>query len=753
MDEDLLARLKSSVELLAATIEAQITNNSALIDSTKDRLKTEEDERKATNAAAAEAARRRRVEKAQHDAQQEDHKRTREAVGKANDSLKKFYNEVLKISDAGIQFAGTIGTTATKGVQLELKNRAAVATQLFRLDLDRVVSAEQIKSAQQSLAQSFVSTREGMQLSATGARQFAQNLKGGFKSEFELTGQSLRALVTAGLATEKQFDSFRKASGRAGLTSDQFATIVNKNSLSFMLYGQRFAKAAVEAERMGISLASVQAAQESMVTNLDGTIDTIAQINQLGGQIDFGTLTRINEFQGPEATLKYLQATIPPALFQSASTRALLKGFGVPIEDLMKSANSAQASAADQIEQSMTESERATGVLTKALGFLGSVTSRVTMILNGSFLGLALAAGYAAKQLFNVKGDIKGALSEMIGPKAAMGARILGAGAGIAGVGMSAYQAYQAKKEGQSILPSVISGALSGAMAGFSMGGPYGALIGAVLGGGGTAIAGMARGGLVRGPGTATSDSILTPLSDGEFVINANATKAIGLDVLTALNSGARVGYGRYSGGAAKALNVADTSLDTADILTADTPQLARFLSTLKTFNRTDMLQALQRLGTGVKNLQAVNTFGQGVVMATRGIPLAGSLLGGAIEGAQEYNETGSIANAIFKGLFSTVGAIGGTAAGMMTGNPFVAALSGVAGGKLGEAAYDTLFNATNTNRQVATQANTDVGLTSTIKDLISTINDSTTSVDMNGQIQQVPRMRLAGVRSRYEVG
>ena len=52
----------------------------------------------------------------------------------------------------------------------------------------------------------------------------------------------------------------------------------------------------------------------------------------------------------------------------------------------------------------------------------------------------------------------------------------------------------------------------------------------------------------------------------------------------------------------------------------------------------------------------------------------------------------------------------------------------------------------------VATQANTGVGLTSTIKDLITTINDSTTSVDMNGQIQQVPRMRLAGVRSRYEV-
>jgi len=46
---------------------------------------------------------------------------------------------------------------------------------------------------------------------------------------------------------------------------------------------------------------------------------------------------------------------------------------------------------------------------------------------------------------------------------------------------------------------------------------------------------GRATGGLVRGPGTSTSDSIETRLSDGEFVVNAASTKAF-LPLLNAIN-------------------------------------------------------------------------------------------------------------------------------------------------------------------------------------------------------------------------
>ncbi|WP_159990806.1 phage tail tape measure protein [Pelistega ratti] len=88
--------------------------------------------------------------------------------------------------------------------------------------------------------------------------------------------------------------------------------------------------------------------------------------------------------------------------------------------------------------------------------------------------------------------------------------------------------------------------------------------LGGFLGGGGASlptvtptnfvsVGGMATGGFVRGPGTGTSDSIPTMLSNGEFVINARATKA-NLKLLEAINSG-RVQY-RAMGGAVGSVNL-----------------------------------------------------------------------------------------------------------------------------------------------------------------------------------------------------
>lgn len=51
-------------------------------------------------------------------------------------------------------------------------------------------------------------------------------------------------------------------------------------------------------------------------------------------------------------------------------------------------------------------------------------------------------------------------------------------------------------------------------------------------------IKGKARGGLVTGPGTGTSDSIPTMLSNGEYVIRSAAVDRVGLDTLNAINAG-----------------------------------------------------------------------------------------------------------------------------------------------------------------------------------------------------------------------
>ena len=54
----------------------------------------------------------------------------------------------------------------------------------------------------------------------------------------------------------------------------------------------------------------------------------------------------------------------------------------------------------------------------------------------------------------------------------------------------------------------------------------------------GASVLKKAKGGAIIGPGTSTSDSIPALLSNGEYVINADAAAQIGRTTLDALNSG-----------------------------------------------------------------------------------------------------------------------------------------------------------------------------------------------------------------------
>lgn len=88
-------------------------------------------------------------------------------------------------------------------------------------------------------------------------------------------------------------------------------------------------------------------------------------------------------------------------------------------------------------------------------------------------------------------------------------------------------------------------------------GGLGGAASGAAAGAAGAigGLAALATGGLISGPGTGTSDSILARVSAGEYVVNAAAVKAVGVQALHRINSlGAglpRFATGGMVGGAA----------------------------------------------------------------------------------------------------------------------------------------------------------------------------------------------------------
>ncbi len=481
MEED-FEQGSSAIQKLTESILALINANKEAEQASLERAKSEK-----------EAAERKKKEKEIDDNYKANKK-------KLIESSKRLGEEFLKIGDAGIKFASSLGTSATRGVQLEFQNRVALISQiksLITLDANRIITGEQQRAAQQALTDTFISTREGFELSAKGTQAFAANLKGGFKSEFQLTNESLRALVTTGMATEAQFENFRKASGRASLSSGQFANIVNKNTLSFLLYGPKFAKAAVDAERLGISLSGLQAAQEGLVTNLDGTIDTVAQLNQLGAQLDFGTLVKVAEQEGPEALLAYARATIPANLLQSTSTRALFKQLGISAEDFLK-AGGQQKSAAESIEEQMTKAAKKTDSFGATIL---TVASRTKELLLSSFGMVALAGFAAARALFAVaaSGGARGIGGMLPGLSKGMSGLLsytstalqiapvissIAAGIGIVGGGM---------------IGKSVGGSTAGSFGGSAIGTILGGLIGtAIMPGAGTYI-GMGLGGMLGG--------------------------------------------------------------------------------------------------------------------------------------------------------------------------------------------------------------------------------------------------------------
>lgn len=103
------------------------------------------------------------------------------------------------------------------------------------------------------------------------------------------------------------------------------------------------------------------------------------------------------------------------------------------------------------------------------------------------------------------------------------------------------------------VLSSLISQLIQAAL--------YALIVASVTGGGGGFAArwksafgkGFAGGGAVDGEGTGTSDSIPAMLSNGEYVLNAKATKALGVPFLNGLNTGRISGFaaGGLVGGSA----------------------------------------------------------------------------------------------------------------------------------------------------------------------------------------------------------
>lgn len=273
---------------------------------------------------------------------------------------------VQQIAAYGDALAGTIGETRIASVNLTRALREQMSG-MATLPTDYYASFEQLTSIVTAASRQFISLQEGLEFSARGAAVFGVELNRGFGAPFRLTKDALDALIVTGMSTTEQFEQFRRSTGRAGLTSEQFSQIVGKNTLSFLLFGNAISRGIADLESLGVQTQNLISIQKGVVGNLEGTIDTVNQLNMLGAQIDLTELLQLSELGDPIQTFQYLLKTIPEDLMKSSTSfRSLASTLGVDAETFLR-AGEQRVRARSDIETKLTQplSEQQTEVAGK----------------------------------------------------------------------------------------------------------------------------------------------------------------------------------------------------------------------------------------------------------------------------------------------------------------------------------------------------------------------------------------------------
>lgn len=531
-------------------------------------------------------------------------------------------------------------------------------------------------------------------------------------------------LVVGGDVTKNTFIGQFRAAGLTAASALKFAAEnANLVAIAGSKYANELARAAANAQRIGVGLDRTEALADGIVGDFEGALERFSELRAMGVEVDFNKLAAVAGTGTPQEVLSELQGQLGgnQQLLQELQRNRFLKvalerDLGLNVAEITRLAAGETAKAPEQTQEEKDRTAR-----DMLLERVGTVTSGIGKLI-GAFIGVNafLGANTMATNAntLAVGGQTSGMISKltgMVGKLSGLGSGLSGlakfgiggAGVGI-GIGGSLYGRELVKegKTGAGIGLGTLAGLVGGGLLAVATGGaaiPF-LLGGAALGGGisATGMIGRAKGGLVTGPGTATSDSILTPLSSGEFVINAAATKRLGVDALSALNAGASLGIGRKMGGSpsiTRAANFANNAT-AVGISAVEKGAVNQFVK-----NSVPYVASLGKYGKTIDLTRDVTTvFGKVGKYSPRllkelgknlkVVPVIGSILGGLITGYDEYKKSGSLTRAFGKGGFSTLGGlVGSVGLGMLTaGNPIAASLGAIGGSMAGESAFDKLF-------------------------------------------------------------
>lgn len=288
--------------------------------------------------------------------------------------------------------------------------------------------------------------------------------------------------VAGATSVQQQFITQFRA---AGLTANQALVFAAKNAnlvaIAGVKYADALARAAANATRIGVSLDKTEEFANNLVGDFEGALERFSELRAMGVEVDFNKIAAVAATGTPEEIVKELSSQLGgnKALLEEVQRNRFLKvaierDLGLSIADVKRLAGVA---GTPEVQTTQEKNEQS---LTEISKWLPIITKS---------LGL----------LITVIGASKGA---ELGKTLATAGGALGTLLGGPGVGTA--------------IGGLIGGGLAYAISGL----------------------GKASGGLITGPGTSTSDNILTPTSPGEYVVNARATSMYGADMLDRINSG-----------------------------------------------------------------------------------------------------------------------------------------------------------------------------------------------------------------------
>ena len=398
----------------------------------------------------------------------------------------------LMLGEALMQAGGALLSLRNKiyNVQRELGTTFQTAGGAFFGDLFQVAASY----FREGPALAFGETRNaisafqkefGTILTTGEAGKLAQQAKA-FGTGAEVYFKAQRAFLGAGgiagaAVTQQKFITQFRA---AGLTANQALTFAansaNLVAIAGVKYADSLARAAANATKIGVSLNNTEAFADNFVSDFEGALERMSELSALGFDLDFSKLAKAAGTGTPEEVQQELSRQFGgnQQLLKELQSNRFLK---VALErdlglDIAEITRLAMGGAGTPAAQ--TAQEKNEESLTSISKYLPLIVSAIGALITV----MALQSG--------------------------------------------------------SGLGKVIGGVVG------SIGGPAGALIGSIMGGAagamlaGRVLPGKAYGGMITGPGTATSDNILTPTSPGEFVVNAKATSAYGADMLSSINRG-----------------------------------------------------------------------------------------------------------------------------------------------------------------------------------------------------------------------